>query len=52
MAYTLKAYSVSKEYLMDLLEGCGDIELEQGETISSIKIEGEMVTFTFDVKEE
>jgi len=52
MAYTLKACSVSKEYLMDILEDHGDIELEQGETISSIKIEGEMVTFTFDVKEE
>ena len=51
MAYTLKACSVSKEYLMDILEDHGDIELEQGETITSIRIEGDMVTFNFDVKE-
>jgi hypothetical protein len=51
-AYVLRTCSVSKEYLMDVLEDHGDIDLEQGDTITSITIQGEMVTFAFDVKEE
>lgn len=37
---------------MDYLEETDLVELELGETLTSVKITGDQVVFTFDVKEE
>lgn len=52
MSYKPKICSLSVEELMCFLEDTGLVELELGETLTSIKITGDQVVFTFDVKEE
>lgn len=37
---------------MDFLEDIGLVELDLGETLTSVKLRGDVVEFTFDVKEE
>lgn len=52
MSYKPKTCSLSVEELMDYLEETDLVELELGETLTSVKITGDQVIFTFDVKEE
>jgi hypothetical protein len=52
MSYRPKTCTLPIEQFLDILEGDELVELEIGETLTSVKITGDQVVFTFDVKEE